>query len=83
MSRPGDGAKSSSAKRILIVDDHAAFRDELQELISRQPDLTVCGQADSAPLALERMRLLKPDLAIIDVSLGSMSGIDLLSADSR
>jgi DNA-binding NarL/FixJ family response regulator len=66
MSRPDEVAQSGCAKRILIVDDCALFRSELQELISHQPDLTVCGQADSAPLALEQMRLLNPDLAIVE-----------------
>jgi DNA-binding NarL/FixJ family response regulator len=70
MSRPDEAVQSGSSKRILIVDDHPVFRSELQELISHQPHWTVCGQADSAPLALEQMRLLKPDLAVVDVSLG-------------
>jgi DNA-binding NarL/FixJ family response regulator len=78
MTRSGDAARPGRARRILIVDDHAAFRRELEKLISQEPDLIVCGQADSATVALEQMRLLKPDLAIVDVTLGSTNGIELV-----
>lgn len=78
MSRPVDAARSCCARRILIVDDHAAFPRELQEVISQEPDLMVCGQADSATAALEQIRLLKPDLTIVDVTLGSTNGIELV-----
>jgi DNA-binding NarL/FixJ family response regulator len=78
MTRSGDAARPGRARRILIVDDHAAFRRELEKLISQEPDLIVCGQADSATVALEQMRLLKPDLAIVDVTLGSTDGIELV-----
>ncbi|MGA8656385.1 MAG: response regulator transcription factor [Chthoniobacterales bacterium] len=67
-----------SAKRILIVDDHPVFRIGLADLVSQQPDLVVCGHADAAPAALERMRALKPDLAIVDISLGGTNGIELI-----
>ena len=78
MSRSGDAARSGCARRILIVDDHAAFRRQLGELISQEPDLIVCGQAGSATAALEQMRLLKPDLATVDITLESTSGIELV-----
>src|SRR5262249_58624642 len=48
-------------KRILIVDDHPIFRLGLAGLISEQPHLEVCGDAESAPLALEAMKKFKPD----------------------
>ena len=67
-----------SAKRILVVDDHPVFRIGLADLVSQQPDLAVCGHADAAPIALERMRTLKPDLAIVDISLGGTNGIELI-----
>src|SRR5262245_44844947 len=78
MTRSGDAARSSRARRVLIVDDHAAFRRELEELISQEPDLIVCGQAESASVALEQMRRLKPDLAVVDVTLGNTNGIELV-----
>ena len=65
-------------KKILLVDDHPIFRHGLTELLDRQPDLIVCGHADSAPVALEQMRRLEPDLAVIDITLRGTNGIELL-----
>jgi DNA-binding NarL/FixJ family response regulator len=65
-------------KRILVVDDHPLFRSGLAELLSQQPDLDVCCHADSAPVALEQMRICRPDLAILDVSLHGTNGIELV-----
>jgi DNA-binding NarL/FixJ family response regulator len=70
--------KTERTKRILIVDDHPLFRSGLAGLLNQQPDLEVCGQADSAPLALDQMRKHRPDLAIIDVSLKGTNGIELV-----
>lgn len=63
--------------KILIVDDHAVFRDGLQRLIGLEPDLSVCGQAGDADEAMEQALLLSPDLSIVDVSLEGTNGIDL------
>jgi len=70
--------KAKLTKRILIVDDHPLFRSGLAELLTQQKDLEVCGQADSAPEALDQMRKHRPDLAIIDVSLHGTNGIELV-----
>jgi DNA-binding NarL/FixJ family response regulator len=66
--------------RIFLVDDHAMFRDGLRQLIDREPDLTVCGDAADAESALEGIRQLKPDLVVVDITLGGTSGIDLVKA---
>lgn len=50
----------------------------MQQLISRLPDITICGEAESAPLALEAMRRLKPTVALIDVSMPGTNGIELI-----
>jgi DNA-binding NarL/FixJ family response regulator len=65
-------------KRILLVDDHPIFRHGLEDLLKQQEDLTICGHADSAPAALEGMRNLRPDLAIVDVSINGANGIELV-----
>lgn len=70
--------KANQTNRILVVDDHPLIRSGLAELLSQQPGFEVCGQADSAPLALEQMRKYQPDLAIIDISLKGTNGIELL-----
>lgn len=64
--------------RILIVDDHPLFREGLQQMIDRNPDLTVCGEAADAAAALQAIDDRKPDLVLVDISLGGSSGIDLI-----
>ena len=65
-------------KRVLIVDDHPIFRFGLAGLITEQSHLEVCGHADSAPLALDAMRRLKPDIVLVDLSLRGTNGIELI-----
>ena len=65
-------------KRVLIVDDHPIFRFGLAGLITEQSHLEVCGHADSAPIALDSMRRLKPDLVLLDLSLRGTNGIELI-----
>ena len=72
------GNNQAAKKKILLVDDHPIFRHGLTELLDRQMDLVVCGHADSAPTALEQMRQLKPDLAILDITLRGTDGIELV-----
>ncbi len=73
----------SVKRRIFIVDDHAMFRDGLRRLIDLEPDLTVCGDAPDAASALRGMSENAPDLAIVDISLDTTSGIDLIKAIKR
>ena len=68
----------SGKKRVLIVDDHSIFRFGLAGLITEQSHLEVCGHADSAPIALDSMRRLKPDLVLLDLSLRGTNGIELI-----
>jgi len=65
-------------KRIFVVDDHPLVREMLTYLINRQPDLLVCGDAESAPKALLRIAECEPDLAIVDLSLAESSGLQLI-----
>src|SRR5579863_6015879 len=64
--------------RIFLVDDHAMFREGLRQLIEREPDMAVCGDAADANAALDAIEAAKPDLLIVDISLGGFSGIDLI-----
>ena len=63
---------------MLLVDDHPIVRQGMSQLLNREPDLMVCGEADSAHQALSLLKTLKPDLAILDVSLEDRNGIELL-----
>lgn len=72
-------AKNLRAKfRVLLVEDHPITREGFATLINQEPNLTVCGEAESAPKALELIDKLSPDLAVIDISLKTMSGIELM-----
>ena len=64
--------------RILIVDDHPLVREWLGHLIERSPDLAVCAEAEDSDEALKMIAETKPHLAIIDLSLGAASGLDLI-----
>lgn len=69
---------SKSKAKIFLVDDHPLVREWLTNLIHQQQDLSVCGEAESAPEALEAISRLKPEIAIVDISLKSGSGIELI-----
>lgn len=64
--------------RIFIVDDHPIVRDGLSELISQEPDLVVCGEAGDVPEAMRKIKESHPDVVVVDLSLRSGHGIDLI-----
>jgi DNA-binding NarL/FixJ family response regulator len=63
---------------ILIVEDHPIFRTGLREMIIHEPDMTVCGEAETVDDALDLVQSCRPDLAIVDLSLKDSSGMDLI-----
>jgi DNA-binding NarL/FixJ family response regulator len=64
--------------RILIVDDHPSVREGLALRISIHSDLEVCGEAESEEQAIELVRQMKPDLVLVDISLKSGHGLELI-----
>jgi len=75
---PEAPASTAIVHRLLVVDDHPGFRRGIVALITDEPDLAVCGEADSAPAALEAMRRLNPDGAVLDISMPGTNGIELI-----
>ena len=69
--------KNSGKKKILVVDDHPVFRYGLAQLINREIELTLCGEADNAAGAMKMIRDIKPDLVIVDIGLEDSSGLEL------
>ena len=65
-------------KRILIVDDHEVVREGIKRIFDEQPGTTVFGQAGSVSEALDLARQHSWDVAVLDLSLGGRSGLDLL-----
>ena len=76
--RGKSGKADPAKKKILIVDDHPMMRDGLRLLIANEPDLEVVGEADDAATALDEAEKLKPDIAIVDITLRSSNGLDLI-----
>jgi DNA-binding NarL/FixJ family response regulator len=64
--------------RVLIVDDHPAVREALALRIGRQPDLEVCGEAADMSEALRLIGDAQPDVAVVDITLKTGNGIDLI-----
>ena len=69
---------TNSKIRVFLVDDHPIVRRGFQLLLGMEPDLMVCGEADSGPAALEKIIALKPDVAIVDLSLKASNGLELI-----
>lgn len=65
--------------KVLIVDDHPAIREALAFRINRQPDLEVCGEAADMSDALRLVESRHPDVAIVDISLKTGDGLELIS----
>ncbi len=68
---------SAARTRIFLVDDHPLMRRGMKAYIEQFRRFEVCGEADSAPRALELAGKLHPDLAIVDITLNSTNGIEL------
>jgi len=66
------------ARRVLVVDDHEIVRLGIRQLIATESDLVVCGEAATAEQALDLHRTLHPDLAIVDLSLDTTPGLELV-----
>jgi DNA-binding NarL/FixJ family response regulator len=62
--------------RILLVDDHEVVRLGLKALLSRHPRFEIVGEASTADEALNKARVQKPDVVVMDVRLPGKSGID-------
>jgi DNA-binding NarL/FixJ family response regulator len=72
------GGKKKKRSRVLIVDDHPAVRETLALRIGLQPDLQVCGEAADTSKALRLVAETRPDAAVVDISLKTGDGLDLI-----
>jgi DNA-binding NarL/FixJ family response regulator len=66
------------AVRLFLVDDHPLVREWLEQLLRGEPGFEVIGQAEDAASALAAMRPNPPDIAIVDLTLRSGTGLDLI-----
>lgn len=65
---------------ILIADDHPLFRRGLRQAIEENADLGVTGEAADGAAALRQIEELKPDVAILDINMPAMSGLQVAKA---
>ena len=64
--------------RVVIVDDHPIVREGLIQLIDAEDDLRVVGEAEDAHAAMDEIQKVQPDIAIVDISLKGINGVELI-----
>jgi DNA-binding NarL/FixJ family response regulator len=64
--------------KVVLVEDHPMFREQLAHLINKQPDMSVCAEADNTAAGLAAIAREQPALAIVDITLKGSSGLELL-----
>jgi DNA-binding NarL/FixJ family response regulator len=70
--------RKDGRSRVLLIDDHAILRQGLAQLINQESDMMVCGEAEEAPKGFEAVGVLKPDVAVVDISLKGGNGLELI-----
>lgn len=69
---------SAKKSRVMLVDDHPLVRRGLAEVMTREPDLEVCAEAGDVPEALEQIEQARPDVIVIDLTLKTGHGLELI-----
>lgn len=63
---------------VVVIDDHPAIRDAIADTVATQPDMELAGVAGNAHEAFELVRRTRPQVAVVDISLGDAHGLDLV-----
>lgn len=66
-------------KRVIIVEDHPMVRERIAEIIGKEPDMEVYGEAEDAAHAVKLVQKFKPELAIVDITLNHSNGLELIA----
>ncbi|MFQ5571642.1 MAG: response regulator [Rhodothermales bacterium] len=66
------------SQKVMLIDDHPVVREGIRRLIEKEPGLTFCGEAEDAHEALALIEQERPDVIVLDLSLKSSSGFDLI-----
>lgn len=64
--------------KVLIVDDHAIVREGLRQLLSSQRDISVVGEAKDGLEALRKVKELRPDVTLLDISIPHVNGLEVV-----
>lgn len=76
-------ASRSQRVRVLVADDHPIYREGIVRAIKDRPDLELIGEAADGREALERIKALEPDVAVLDIRMPGLEGTQVLSALRR
>jgi len=78
--RKQETPSKKAPRKIILVDDHPIMRDGLAQLIDQEKDMVICGQFEEGSRAFDALATLKPDVAIVDLSLKGSSGLELVKS---
>jgi DNA-binding NarL/FixJ family response regulator len=70
--------EAAAKTKVFLVDDHPLVREWLTQLLQRESDLAICGEAEDTADALEKIAATQPDIVIADISLKSTHGLELV-----
>jgi DNA-binding NarL/FixJ family response regulator len=73
-------ATTDTRIRILTVDDHPILREGIAAILETQPDMVLAGEAANGREAIERFRMLRPDVTLMDVQMPEVDGIEAIRA---
>ncbi len=73
-----DPGTRNSSIRILTVDDHALLREGIAALVNAESDMEIVAEASTGQEALEKFRLYRPEVTLMDLQMPTMSGIDTI-----
>lgn len=69
--------------RLVIADDHPAFRTGVRSRLEQEPDFEIVGEANNGRMALQMAKQLKPDVVVLDMEMPEMTGLEVTEALHR
>lgn len=80
LSNGGTAPGRSSVISVLLVDDHVLLREGVRAVIDTQDDIAIVGEAAGGAEAIAQYALLRPDVVLMDLQMGDMSGVEAIAA---
>ncbi len=65
--------------KVIIADDHTVVREGLRQILAKEPDIEVVGEAADGLEALDMVRNMKPDVVLLDIAMPGVSGLEAIS----